>query len=277
MHLSQVNDAGQSVDARVKAGGFYTKLKTQQFVEFGHFLWDVDLIPERHRYAAPVDEPRGTICKDLVSSLQSRFEIDNDVVAETSLINKSSWPLTHDDAKTFGDDFIHTLIDQFCVNLIHAGVSIDKILYEWAMLKAVLYKKNFRQLTWQEINMQCGELAPNFLRLVDFILTIPATSAEAERGFNIMEMVKTNVKNRITEQSLNTLLRIILLSLDEDNFEPKKAINHWISSAGRRDNHTKPNDESPDSESDSATEEEVEPLEQLVVNWIDYHWIFQYR
>ena len=146
MHLSQVKDAGQLVDARAKAGGFYTKLKTQQFVEFGHFLWDVvmslsklslllqkknasvadvsnamfsqvdvlkqmgnnqfgpkftsvhgknifkdvDLIPERHRYAVPVDEPRCTICKDLVSSLQSRFKIDNDVVAATSLINKSS-------------------------------------------------------------------------------------------------------------------------------------------------------------------------------------------
>lgn len=96
-------------------------------------------------------------------------------------------------------------------------------------------------------------MASNFLGLVDLILTIPATSVEAERGFSTMKLIKTDPRNRMREGSLNILLRIVLLSSCEDDFDPAPAVNLWFDSCIRREGRGVPemhNEIISDSESD---------------------------
>ena len=90
-------------------------------------------------------------------------------------------------------------------------------------------------MSWGTINQLYKDVAPNVLRLVDLLLTIPATSAEAERGFSIMKMVKTDKRNRMQGASLNTLMRIVLLSPPEDLFEPLPAVHLWFEACRRRE------------------------------------------
>ena len=73
------------------------------------------------------------------------------------------------------------------------------------------------------------------LAVNDLILSIPATSVEAERGFSVMKRVKTDFRSRLTSRALNDLLRIILLSPPEAEFEPEPAITHWYNATDRRD------------------------------------------
>ena len=82
--------------------------------------------------------------------------------------------------------------------------------------------------SWATINRQFGDVVGNILAVIDLILSIPATSVEAERGFSIMKRVKTDFHNRLTSRALNDLLLIILLSPPEAEFEPEKVINHWF-------------------------------------------------
>ena len=89
-------------------------------------------------------------------------------------------------------------------------------------------------MTWAAINRQYNDIAPDFLKLVDLVYTIPATSAEAERGFSVMKGIKTDCRNRLKEGSLNTLFRIKLLSPEEADFDPEKAVEHWMASSKRR-------------------------------------------
>ena len=42
-----------------------------------------------------------------------------------------------------------------------------------------------------------GEDTSNVLSVIDLVLTIPATSAEAERGFSVMKRIKTDFRYEI--------------------------------------------------------------------------------
>ena len=97
-----------------------------------------------------------------------------------------------------------------------------------------LTKSKIRSMTWQTINREYHDVAPNFLQLVDLILTISATSAEAERGFSELKLLKTDNRNCLAMSSLNTLLRIRLLSPVVEAFDPGAAIEHYNKALKRR-------------------------------------------
>ena len=78
------------------------------------------------------------------------------------------------------------------------------------------------------------------LSLIDLVLTIPATSVKAERGFSVMKRVKTDFRNKLANPALNDLLRIILLSPAEVGFDPLPAIQHWHAALQRRQPRERP-------------------------------------
>ena len=78
------------------------------------------------------------------------------------------------------------------------------------------------------------------LSLIDLVLTIPATSVEAERSFSVMKRVKTDFRNKLANPALNDLLRIILLSPAEVGFDPLPAIQHWHTALQRRQPRERP-------------------------------------
>ena len=122
-------------------------------------------------------------------------------------------------------------------------------------------------MPWSLANRQFHRVALNFRRLVDLLLGIPATSAEAERGFSTMKLLKTKNRNRQQGPSLNTLLRIALLSPPEELFDPEPAVLHWLEACKRRKPQKAPScsvskvDQGEcSSESDQEDEVDHEPL-----------------
>ena len=88
--------------------------------------------------------------------------------------------------------------------------------------------------SWQTINREFVGEARSVLLLIDLLLSIPATSVEAERGFSTMKLVKTDFRSKLSNTALNNLLRIVLLSPTEAEFSPTPAIEHWYNAVGRR-------------------------------------------
>ena len=82
-------------------------------------------------------------------------------------------------------------------------------------------------LDWIGINQMCVGRYSNILHVIDLILSIAPSSAEAERGFSQLKQIKTNLKSRMNQLILNHTLGIKLLSQDIDGFEPTKAIDLW--------------------------------------------------
>ena len=88
--------------------------------------------------------------------------------------------------------------------------------------------------SWQTINREFVGEARSVLLLIDLLLSIPATSVEAERGFSTLKLVKTDFRSKLSNTALNSLLRTVLLSPTEAEFNPTPAIEHWYNAVGRR-------------------------------------------
>lgn len=87
--------------------------------------------------------------------------------------------------------------------------------------------QNIRKLTWDFVNSVYLHKYPNILTLVDLVLTLPASSAEAERGFSQMKLAMSQMHAKIKAESMTDLLIIQLNSPDINNFDPRKAIHLW--------------------------------------------------
>ena len=68
-------------------------------------------------------------------------------------------------------------------------------------------------------------LAP--LKTVDLILTIPASTADCERGFSAMKRIKTDWRCSLATSTLADLMCILLECSPIDLYDPSKACNLW--------------------------------------------------
>ena len=74
-----------------------------------------------------------------------------------------------------------------------------------------------------------GETCPTFMEFLHLLLAIPASSAENERAFSRMKIVKSDSRNRMSTETLNVILKNQLLSAPVGEFCPKAAISKWMS------------------------------------------------
>ena len=99
--------------------------------------------------------------------------------------------------------------------------------------------------SWKELNAIFHSKTPNVLALIDFILTLPGSSTEAERGFSLMKVIKTDWRSCLSDIALSHLMMVKLEALPllpsrDDNgnvqpaFDPLPAIQHFLSAKDRR-------------------------------------------
>ena len=74
----------------------------------------------------------------------------------------------------------------------------------------------------------------NILQLFDLVLTLPATSTSCEGGFSHLKLIKTDIRNSLSENTLSNGILIRLHSAPIDKFDPKPAIEYWLSLKERR-------------------------------------------
>jgi hypothetical protein len=129
----------------------------------------------------------------------------------------------------FGDEAVETLVDHWGDNMAKQHVDVPAIPSEWDMLKQLLYRSELEiyKTSWAEINERFRVKVPNILDLMDLVLSLPASSAECERGFSQMKIIKTEYRNRMTSSTLTQVLRIKLNSASISDFDPTPAIHTW--------------------------------------------------
>ena len=139
----------------------------------------------------------------------------------------------------FGDANVEELVIHFTPALQEAGAELNKIVDEWTALKAQVYGQPgwlqyIQIVTWPELNRKYAAEYPNIFLLLDLVLTLPASTAECERGFNMMKQIKSDWRSNLGLEQINELMTVQLLSPDIKDFDPVKAIDLWVTSGLRR-------------------------------------------
>lgn len=118
--------------------------------------------------------------------------------------------------------------------------------------------------TWPTVNRMLRHQCPDVLDLFDALLTIPATTADCERGFSVMKQMKSDWRSRLKGETLSDLLKTQLCSPDIKDFDPTKAIDIWHADSLRsrrpdfvRKHGTKGTEGGSDSDGTSEEEEEL--------------------
>ena len=75
---------------------------------------------------------------------------------------------------------------------------------------------------------------PNILKLLDIIYSIPLSSVECEQGFSQQNLIKTDLRNKLTNDTLHMLMLVGLEGPDHRNFDYDKAVRMWFQSKSRR-------------------------------------------
>ncbi len=127
------------------------------------------------------------------------------------------------------------LTSHFKPILISSGVDVDLIADQWTIIKSCLYKEpqTLEKITWAEVNRMLRETCPDFLDLVDLVLCMPASTADCERGFNVMKMVKSDWRSSLKCETLSDLLFVHLSSPSIKDFDPSTAVEMWHASSIR--------------------------------------------
>ena len=72
------------------------------------------------------------------------------------------------------------------------------------------------------------------LRVIDLILSIPATSSANERDFSVMSLIKTNRKSWLKNKTLSDLMVVNRKTPGIKEYNPTDDVNPWISSGMRK-------------------------------------------
>ncbi len=96
------------------------------------------------------------------------------------------------------------------------------------------YKNRLQNVQWVEVWQSFAEDFPAVCVIVDLILSLPAASAENERGFSRMKRTKTESRTRLSAQSLTDLMMIDMSSPEIEEFDPEPAIIGWLEAGKRR-------------------------------------------
>ena len=145
---------------------------------------------------------------NLVRCLEGHFIDSNlDVVRATSIVSFKLWPEVACDCV---NNAVATLNHHFGPVLRDTGIDTDSVETEWTLLKTLLYEEtpDVWQLTWCSVNAAHQVEYGSRLGLVDAFLTLPASSAGAERGFSQLKLTKSIIRSTLKADRLTNLLTI---------------------------------------------------------------------
>ena len=89
------------------------------------------------------------------------------------------------------------------------------------------WEKALKDATWCLLNTKYGDVYPKLFAFMDLVLTLPASTAECERGFSAMKVVMSNQRSGLNGDTLSDLLMVKLHSAEISSFDPHPAMELW--------------------------------------------------
>ncbi|XP_060063629.1 uncharacterized protein LOC132544080 [Ylistrum balloti] len=165
---------------------------------------------------------------NLIVNIEARFGGDSNLFKASSILSLKTWP--RDLNLDIGKELLYKTISKRNCPDIH----LENIEHEWTRLKTTLVsRKQGKPSSLTELEEAFGEDFPNLFLLFNYLLTLPGSSVEAERGFSCMKIVKNDWRSRLGEDNLCDLMLVTLETAEVEAFDPLPAINLWYGQGQR--------------------------------------------
>jgi hypothetical protein len=175
---------------------------------------------------------------------QKRFTV-NDILKHFYIFDPTNWPTTGND-----HELITAYDRQEMVQILsHSEVLFDsnfcqKVMDQWLRLKFFVCKRvplDERQahILWQRITTQDCRFS-SVMKVVSTFMLLRMSTAVCERGFSMMNRIKSENRAVMVSSTLNTLMLLSIHGHSLESFNPQAAVNHWASTVHRRPGVRKP-------------------------------------
>ena len=130
---------------------------------------------------------------------------------------------------------VERLVAKFTIPLqgAQATCNCDRIkeemqsLLQYAVHFISLSTLDYRAIWWRLFNAPSSSEWSNALILVELLLSLPASNGKLERVFSQLNVIKTNKRTSLSNESLDDLLLLTSDSVPLKDFCPDDAINLW--------------------------------------------------
>ena len=155
-----------------------------------------------------------------------------------TILAPKGWEKTED--ASFAYEALDALSARFRVPLEKAGVDCSLLREEWDDM--IDYSKRYLNLVqveyqilwWKLFNSIDAKKWVNILSLVELLFCLPMSNGHIERVFSQLKMIKTEKRNCLSEDRLDSLLRIVADAPPLSKWDASGAVGCWWNDKKRR-------------------------------------------
>ena len=135
---------------------------------------------------------------------------------------------------------VDRLVEHFSAPLVSAGANVDEIhaefegVIQYATDYISLSTLDYRAVWWRLLNAPSASDWINVLTLAELLFSLPASNEKLERIFSQLNIIESNKKTSLTNDTLDDLLMVSTMGSPLEEFNPDKAIDLWWGDKIRR-------------------------------------------
>ena len=187
--------------------------------------------------------------QSVIDHISGRLE-STDLISSMSVFDPRLLPSDEDKLSKYGIEKIKTLTDFYgCVQEVHfdgnKGVSKPDIdpkdtESEWKLFRRLIFVQHQDSSLQQVLSalLSSADIAaafPNLAELAAVLIVLPVTTATVERTFSSMKLIKTRLRSRMGESTLEHAMRICIEGPDQlPNRTLEAVIDHYKHSKKRK-------------------------------------------
>ncbi|XP_070550749.1 zinc finger protein 862-like [Ptychodera flava] len=173
------------------------------------------------------------IVDSTITYLKSRFSVLQEKPLSLLMIfNFQKWPVDHQQLAAYGVSELIELLETY----LYPHFSEDErneIVSQWPALK--VYCKVWRTAKPVDVYSMLLQTKPTSLnamiKLIEFVMAVSPSTASCERAFSKQNVIKTQLRSVMTQESLRHQLMIMTEGPELKDFDPDRSIAHWLDSS----------------------------------------------
>ena len=180
------------------------------------------------------DNDMKTLTKQTINYLETRFQVFSEPpLSYFKVFNFTFWPSGQNALAVYGAEEIQALADHY--QSLLSEEERDNMPTEWVTLKQHVghFRTSPMLQVYGDLLRSPPEELQNVLILVEMMLTLSPSTAECERQFSCMNRVKTSLRNSLSQDTLQALMKIGCDGPQDTDYSPDAAVDDWLTSGSK--------------------------------------------